>query len=83
MRCLVVTSGALSLAPDGTVCGPADLVVFTAAESDKILSTPFNMTIEEGGQLGSAVLLVWAMAWSIRMIARILSAGDDIRHEES
>lgn len=82
MRCLVVTSGTLSLSPDGTVCAPADLVVFTAAESDKMLSTPFNMTVEEGGQLGASVLMVWAVAWGVRMIARILSTGDETSSEE-
>lgn len=82
MRCFVVSSGSLSLSPDGTVCSPSDLVVFTTAEADKMLSSPFNMTVEEGGQLGGAVLMVWAVAWGVRMIARILNTGDEASSEE-
>lgn len=69
MRCLQSTPAGLALSPEGQLCAPADLVVFTAAEADQVFNSPVNLTVEQGAQLGASVLLVWATAWAIRAIA--------------
>lgn len=72
MRCLVVSSGVLTLAPDGAVCGPSDLVAITSEEAVQFANSPFNLTPDEGSQVGGAVLLVWAAAFTIRVLAKLL-----------
>lgn len=81
MRCLVVSSGVLSLAPDGAVCGPSDLVAVTSEEVAQFSNSPFNLTVDEGAQVGGAVLLVWAAAFGIRVLARLFldrSSGAEV-----
>jgi len=79
MRCLVNSAGSLSLAPEGSACGPADFVVITLADYETLGDSPFRLTVDEGFQLGAAILLVWAAAFGIRVLARLLlSRGEDV-----
>lgn len=36
-----------------------------------------NLTPEQGAQIGGAILLVWSIAWVIRVIARVLIQSDE------
>lgn len=56
-------------------CG---MVALSGAEYESIVSGPFALTAEQGAQVGGAILLVWAIAWTIRVIARFLLPS----HEE-
>lgn len=35
-----------------------------------------DMTPAEGAQIGSAVLLVWAVAWTFRALAQLIKSSD-------
>lgn len=76
MRCLSSTPP-LVLAPDGAVCGPADLVVFTFDEAAAYSANPFALTLADASLLATSILLLWATAFAFRMIFRALGAADD------
>lgn len=48
------------------------------------ITTPIlNLTMEEGAQISGAILLVWATAFGIRMVLRVLNIdGDSSTKEE-
>lgn len=48
---------------------PGDCTAWTV---DTYEPSPFALTSDEGGQIGVAIMLVWAVAWGIREIARLL-----------
>lgn len=43
---------------------------------------PFTLTLEEAGAISAAVLLVWGVAWSIRMAIQALRVDEEPRSEE-
>ena len=76
MLCAVV-------APDGAVYlvdpQPADtsacgLVLVSGLEA---ASSPWSMTPEQGAEIGGAVLLVWAVAYVFRVVARSLNVDEN------
>lgn len=76
MLCAVV-------APDGSVYvvdpQPADtsacgLVLVSGLEA---ASSPWSMTPEQGSEIGGAVLLVWALAYVFRVVARALNVDEN------
>lgn len=43
-----------------------------------VLSTPWqSLTAEDGAQIASAILLVWAAAWGFRVLIRFLKESDE------
>ena len=76
MRCLVVSGASLSLAPEGATCAPTDLVALTLGEAAAFANSPLNLTVDEGAQIGGAVLLVWAAAWAIRTLVRLMAPDE-------
>ena len=52
------------------------MVALTGAEYQSIVSGPFALTVEQGAQVGGAILLVWAIAWVFRALSRILSTDE-------
>lgn len=83
MLCVTLAAGQLvaidpqPLVPDATNCA---LVVqgFHELGSDVLQLTP-----EQGGQIGSAVLLVWAIAFAFRLFIQAISIGDSNVPEDS
>lgn len=52
---------------DSSVCG---LVLVSGLEAH---SSPWNLTLEQGSQVGGAILVVWALAFVFRMFIRALN----------
>lgn len=38
---------------------------------------PFNLTLEDGAQISSAILLVWVVGYGIRMLIRTLNVDGE------
>lgn len=51
-------------------------VVFTGAESVQAFSSPWNLTVSEATQIGSAICAVWGLAWAFRALADFLKSSD-------
>jgi len=66
----------VELAASAVVPSAADpctgYVLFSAAEATTLLSNPFLLTVEQGLLIGGAIAAVWAAAWCIRQLARVL-----------
>lgn len=42
-------------------------VVMSGAEAVAVANSPWNLTVAEGGQIGGAILLVWSVAFAMRL----------------
>jgi hypothetical protein len=63
----------LTVGPEGvTTCTAAQYVVLTNQEFQRSVSSPFHLTLAEGGAISGAILLVWAAGWGIRQLTRAL-----------
>ena len=76
MLCAVVApDGAVYVADpqpaDTSACG---LVLVSGLEA---ASSPWSMTPEQGSEIGGAVLLVWALAYVFRVVARSLNVDQN------
>lgn len=49
---------------------------FVVQGTGEAWSDVWKLTPEQGGQIGLAVLLVWAVAWAFRAAIKSLSIGD-------
>ena len=56
---------------DTSACG---LVLVSGLEA---ASSPWSMTPEQGSEIGGAVLLVWALAYAFRVVARALNVDEN------
>lgn len=70
------TDGMLSVvsASDVSMC---QFVMVTPYEYDKFLSSPFALTIQDSLQIGGAICLLWASAWSVRTVINFFSKGEN------
>lgn len=83
MLCVVIDAGTGALvaldpqpiAPDATTC---PLVVQAYTELSSVV---WQLTTEQGGQIATAVLLVWAVAFVFRLLIKTLSIEEN--HEAS
>lgn len=82
MRCLTMLNGALSVLPEGAPCAPGDLVVLTQAEASQWQNVPWNLSIEQGQEIGVAVLVLWAVAFGIRQLIRLVASRHDFTEAE-
>lgn len=62
---------------DVTTCGQV------LASATEIGQSPFALTTEQGAQIGGAILLVWALAWVVRMLVRALNVDGHNNQEVS
>lgn len=67
---------ALSVGPEGATCTGSQYVVVTQAEFDYATVSPFRLSNDEASSLASAVLLLWGLAFGIRMVIRVLRESD-------
>lgn len=59
--------------PDYTLCS---FVAITPQEFVSLTTEgPFNLTPEQGSQIGGAILLIWAAAWVVRALSRTINAS--------
>lgn len=58
---------------------PADLstCAYVVQSSAEHFNNPLALSAEDGGAIGSAILLVWAGAYAIRAVLGALASGDD------
>lgn len=73
----------LTVGPDGvTSCTAAQLIVFTQSEYENAVASPFRLTLAEAGAISSAILLVWALGFSIRWAIRAMQSPDPLQTPE-
>lgn len=70
------TYESLTIGADTTSCTSAQLVVMTQAELDQYVASPFRLSVAEGGAISGAILLLWALAFGVRQIVRMLRESD-------
>ncbi|WP_123957962.1 hypothetical protein [Cupriavidus necator] len=58
---------------------PADLATcaYVVQSSAEFLNNPLALSAADGGAIGSAILLVWAVAYTIRAVLGALSSFDE------
>ncbi|AEV26905.1 hypothetical protein ACLSSQ_09155 [Azospira sp. APE16] len=57
---------------DLTACS---LVVMSGSEFVSAQASPWNLTPEQGSQIGGAILVLWALAWVFRILAGMLNSS--------
>jgi hypothetical protein len=74
MRCVQVDLSGhvvdVSPQPDDVTTCP--MVIVSGAEA---VGSPFRLTLEEGGMIGGAVVLLWGAAFGLRALRRALDVG--------
>jgi hypothetical protein len=61
----------LTVGPEGaTSCTVAQYVVLGQSEYENAIASPFRLSLAEAGAISSAILLVWAVGFGIRMFIR-------------
>lgn len=68
-----VDGAVYAVSPQPAEVSSCGMVIVSA---DSVLNTPWALTPEQGSQIGAAVLLVWAVAYTFRLIGRALSTVD-------
>lgn len=56
---------------DTAACG---LVLVSGLEAN---SSPWSVTVEQGSQIGGAILLVWGLAFVFRVVIRALNVDEN------
>lgn len=74
---VISSSGVNTLAvTSSTTCEPGQVVLLSVADYQQLINSPFNLSLTDGAAIASAVLLVWALGFGIRMLVRTLVATD-------
>jgi hypothetical protein len=60
---------------NAATCSATQVALLTATEAASITS-PFNLTLLQAGQIGGAVMLLWALAFGFRQIIRLIRESD-------
>lgn len=63
-----------AVSPQPADMGTCAYVVTTSAEHT---NNPLALSAQDGGTIGTAILLVWACAYAIRAVLDALSTGDE------
>lgn len=60
------------------------MVVLTPAEYGAMSLAPFQLSLADGAQIGLAILSVWAVGWSFRMLIRAVDVdrGSAVARDE-
>lgn len=72
----VISSGGVNTlaVTSSTTCEPGQVVLLSVADYQQLINSPFNLSLADGASIASAVLLVWALGFGVRMLIRTLSA---------
>ena len=65
-----------------TSCTAAQYVVLRQTEYENAIASPFRLTLEEGGAIAGAILLLWAVAFGIRWAIRAMHTPDPLTTAE-
>jgi hypothetical protein len=60
-------------AEGATSCTVAQYVVLGQSEYENAIASPFRLSLAEAGAISSAILLVWAVGFGIRMFIRAVN----------
>jgi len=62
---------------------PTDIntCVYVIAQPAEVQPALWAMTAEQGTTIGTAIMLVWAIAWGFRAVIRVLSTDDSQNYE--
>jgi len=66
----------LTLGADGASCPVSSYVVLTPSEFDNATASPFRLTLAEAGAISTAIVSVWALAWAVRSLVRVIRDTD-------
>lgn len=66
----------VNLSEEGATCTTSQYVVMTDAEFAQHTASPFRLTVAEGGAVAGGILLLWASAWGVRAVMRVLAHTD-------
>ena len=84
MLCLNLSSGTAAgfqSGPDG--CPNDSWIALSPAEFNHYMVSPFKLDLDEAGAICGAVLLVWALAFGLRMAIRALRDAGATAHNDS
>lgn len=70
------TYAGLTIGAETTSCTANQLIVLTQSQFDQGVVSPFRLTVAEGGAISGAILLLWALAFGVRQIVRMLRESD-------
>lgn len=74
MQCVEVGAGGLRLvSPQPVDLSACQMVIGSYSEMSSELT---RISPAEGAQIAGAILLIWAMGWAFRVIARSLNVGE-------
>jgi hypothetical protein len=62
-----------------TTCTASQIALLSAAEVNKSDTSPFRLTLAEGGLYASAIIGVWITAWVYRTLASSILSGQPER----
>ena len=76
MFCAIYNSATSSLiVGEKTTCDPSEIQLLTSQEIGPMLASPFNLSMADGGLVGAAVLLTWAVAFGWKSAIKSLNNG--------
>ncbi len=58
------------------------VVALSGAEFVSVQASPWNLTVEQAGQIGGAITLVWAIAWAWRLFAAMVHPSSQPQEKE-
>lgn len=76
------TYSGLTVGVEGATCNVGDYVILTPAELTQYTTSPFQLSLSEAGSIASAILLVWAFGFGIRMLIRAMRSDQSSSLEE-
>lgn len=78
MRCIEIEDGYLiDIDPQPSDVSTCELVVAAPGE----IASPWVLTESQGAEVGVAILTLWAGAFVVRMLIRLLTGGDPPNQE--
>jgi hypothetical protein len=67
----------LTVGPEVSICPTSQLILVNQLEFDNLTASPFRLSLAEAGLIATAILGLWAIAWSIKMIGRVINDSAD------
>lgn len=65
----------LVVVQSNTTCTASQMQLTTANEFGLGTASPFTLTIQDGGLIAVAILLVWVAGWSFKQLGKAINGG--------
>lgn len=82
MICVTYSAGQIIVQDPQPATIDNSTCAFVLLKPSEIESSPFNLTTEQGSQIGGLIMLVCAIAWGFRAVAKVLSSKYQSQSEE-